>query len=54
MENINLNCQCAGDYRCLISKSDSVKLLNSFLKLSEMFNMEVLKETVELILNNTT
>lgn len=54
MENISVHCECAGDYRCLISKTDMVKLLKTFLKISITFRMPALQETIEWILENTS
>lgn len=52
MDNISVHCECAGDYRCLVSKTDLIKLLNTFLKISTTFQMPALEETVEWIFNN--
>ncbi|XP_050295840.1 DNA polymerase epsilon catalytic subunit 1 [Anthonomus grandis grandis] len=53
MERLNKHCQCASDFRCLISRKDLIKLLNTFLELGNKFSMPVLAETVERILKMT-
>ncbi|XP_066147109.1 DNA polymerase epsilon catalytic subunit 1 [Euwallacea fornicatus] len=50
MENLIKHCQCASDFRCLLSKKDLVKLLETFLELGRRFSMPALAETVERIL----
>ncbi|KAL1514239.1 hypothetical protein ABEB36_003526 [Hypothenemus hampei] len=50
MENLIAHCQCAGDFRCLISKNELVKLLETFLGLGQKYGMPSLVETVENVL----
>ena len=51
MENLITRCQCAGEFKCLISKSDLVKLIETFQSLAETFSMLALSETTNQILN---
>lgn len=44
-------CECAGEFRHLISREEIVKLLEAFRKLSMQFSMPCLFETVENILH---
>ncbi|CAH0549983.1 unnamed protein product [Brassicogethes aeneus] len=47
MENLIKHCQCAAGFRCLVSKTDLTKLLETFLTLSDKFSMPALHETVD-------
>lgn len=47
LENLIRNCQCAGEFRELISKDELLKLLKTFHSLSSTFNMPVLNETMQ-------
>ncbi|KAF7265187.1 hypothetical protein GWI33_021380 [Rhynchophorus ferrugineus] len=53
MENLIVHCKCAAEFRCLVSRTDLIKLLETFLKLAERFNMPALAETVQQILTIT-
>ncbi|XP_030759546.1 DNA polymerase epsilon catalytic subunit A [Sitophilus oryzae] len=53
MENLIVHCKCASEFRCLVSQEDLIKLLETFLKLAEIFNMPALAETVQQILKLT-
>lgn len=50
MENLIKHCQCASNFRCLVSKKDLVQLLETFLELGKRFAMPALAETVKQIL----
>ncbi|ENN78133.1 hypothetical protein HUJ04_004474 [Dendroctonus ponderosae] len=50
MENLIKHCQCASNFRCLVSRKDLIKLLETFLELGERFAMPALAETVRQIL----
>lgn len=50
LENITRRCQCAGEFQHLISREDTIKLLEVFYKLGDKFHMPSLRETVEGIL----
>lgn len=50
MENLIFHCQCAGEFKCLISKNDLVKLIETFHTLAKTFNMLALQENTEQIL----
>ncbi|XP_018571015.1 DNA polymerase epsilon catalytic subunit A [Anoplophora glabripennis] len=47
MENLIKHCQCASEFRCLISRTDLIKLLETFLSLAQKYDMPALSETVE-------
>ncbi|CAG9856188.1 unnamed protein product [Phyllotreta striolata] len=49
-DNIKRYCSCSGDFKCLITKEDVVKLLRTFLSLGERFKMPALFETVTQIM----
>jgi hypothetical protein len=42
-----MHCQCAGNLKCLISKDDLVRLIETFHSLAETFNMSALRQTTE-------
>lgn len=46
MENLMMNCECAGEFQVLVSKEEFVKLLKIFLSLSDTFKMPALNETI--------
>ncbi|XP_064211685.1 DNA polymerase epsilon catalytic subunit 1 isoform X2 [Tribolium castaneum] len=50
LENLVFHCQCAGDFKCLISRSELVKLIETFHLLADTFNMSALRENTEQIL----
>ncbi|XP_044265120.1 DNA polymerase epsilon catalytic subunit 1 isoform X2 [Tribolium madens] len=50
LENLIFRCQCAGEFKCLISRSDLLKLIETFQHLAETFNMSALQENTEQIL----
>lgn len=50
MDNLMINCTCAGQYKCLISKNDLIKLIETFQSLAETFNMLALSEMTSHIL----
>lgn len=50
MENLIKHCQCAAGFRCLISKTELTKLMQTFLTLADKFHMYALHETVTQIL----
>lgn len=47
MDNLMMHCQCAGNFKCLISKDDLVRLIETFHSLAETFNMSALRQTTE-------
>ncbi|KAG5892154.1 hypothetical protein JTB14_026392 [Gonioctena quinquepunctata] len=47
LENLMKHCQCSSDFKCLVSRSDLIKLLQIFLSLAKKFDMPALSETVE-------
>ncbi|XP_057662319.1 DNA polymerase epsilon catalytic subunit 1 [Diorhabda carinulata] len=51
-DNINKHCVCSSTYKCLISKTDLIKLLQTFKSLAQTFNMPALSETVDQILSS--
>lgn len=51
-ENISEFCQCAGNFKTLISSNEIRKLLNTFLRVSDNCKMYLLKENVSWILKN--
>ncbi|XP_060536886.1 DNA polymerase epsilon catalytic subunit 1 [Cylas formicarius] len=53
MENLIRRCQCASEFKCLLSRKDLIKLLETLLKLAEKFSMSALAETVRKILELT-
>ncbi|CAG9813248.1 unnamed protein product [Phaedon cochleariae] len=50
LENLIKHCHCSSDFKCLQSRTDLIKLLQTFLSLAEKFGMQALSETVEQIL----
>ncbi|KAF2878625.1 hypothetical protein ILUMI_27547, partial [Ignelater luminosus] len=46
MENLMERCNCAGEFRTLISKDDLRKLFQTFYRLAETFQMFVLQESI--------
>ncbi|CAG9765603.1 unnamed protein product [Ceutorhynchus assimilis] len=53
MENLTKHCQCASGFRCLVSRKELIKLLETFLELGNRFSMPALAETVDQILKLT-
>uniref|UniRef100_A0A6P7GFS4 DNA polymerase epsilon catalytic subunit n=1 Tax=Diabrotica virgifera virgifera TaxID=50390 RepID=A0A6P7GFS4_DIAVI len=51
LDNINRHCTCSADFKCLISKTELIKLLETFYSLAQTFNMVVVSETVKNILS---
>ncbi|XP_023014693.2 DNA polymerase epsilon catalytic subunit 1 [Leptinotarsa decemlineata] len=47
LENLMKHCQCSSDFKCLLSRTDLIKLLQTFLSLARRFDMPALSETVE-------
>lgn len=50
MENLVKHCQCAGEFRGIISRDDFIALLKTFLHLAETYSMHALEETISDIL----
>ena len=51
MENMSEYCKCTGNFDTLISKSELIQQLKTFLIIAEHFKMPVLEETTEWALN---
>ncbi|KAJ8911866.1 hypothetical protein NQ315_012532 [Exocentrus adspersus] len=47
LENLIIRCQCASEFKCLISRTDLTQLLETFLSLARKYDMPALCETVE-------
>lgn len=52
-ENLTNVCNCAGDFKLMVSKKDMVSTLRTFRTISEYFKMPLLYETVSHNLNTT-
>lgn len=46
MENLTTYCSCAGDFKCILSHTEFVKMLNDFKKLADTFHMLALQDTI--------
>ncbi|CAH2005328.1 unnamed protein product [Acanthoscelides obtectus] len=53
LENLARHCQCSSEFKCILSRDDIIKLLQTFLSLGKRFHMPALTETVEDILKLT-
>ncbi|KAK9679178.1 protein of unknown function (DUF1744) [Popillia japonica] len=50
LENLIKHCQCAGEFRGIISRDDLIALFKTFLHLAETYSMHALQETITNIL----
>nr|CAH7746305.1 unnamed protein product [Callosobruchus chinensis] len=50
LENLAKHCNCSSEFKCIMSRDDIIKLLQTFLSLGKRFNMPALAETVEDVL----
>ncbi|XP_045460209.1 DNA polymerase epsilon catalytic subunit 1 [Harmonia axyridis] len=47
LENLLRYCSCSSEFKCLISREDLIKLMETFKTLAETFDMPALQETME-------
>lgn len=52
-ENVSALCSCAGTFETLINANELKKLMETFAQVAENHKMDLLKEQVEIFLNNS-